>query len=55
MLYQHHRSQDTASRPEDPLVEQPIKFELTINMKTAKAFGTTVPAMLLARADVAIE
>jgi putative tryptophan/tyrosine transport system substrate-binding protein len=37
------------------MVEQPIKFELTSNMKTAKAFGMTVPAMLLGRADVAIE
>jgi putative ABC transport system substrate-binding protein len=43
------------ARPDDPPIEQPTKFEMVLNLKTAKAMGFKFPQSILVRAERVIE
>jgi putative ABC transport system substrate-binding protein len=43
------------ARPSDLPIEQPTKFEMVVNMKTARALGLTVPSSIIVSADELVE
>ena len=51
----HRAPGSKAVNPGDLIIEQPVQFELIVNLKTAKPLGTTIPESVLAQSDKVIQ